>query len=116
MNTKQTGSEGEKLAADYLTKQSHKIIAANYHYKRLGEIDIVTLKDNTLHFIEVKTRKSNSHGYGYEAVDRRKLAKLLRTAQAFLVRYNYTNHAYQFDIISITQIDNNIEYYENITQ
>ena len=116
MSIENTGEQGEKLAAQYLIKQNHKIIATNYHYKRFGEIDIITLKNNTLHFVEVKTRKSNSHGYGYEAVDRRKLAKLLRTAQAFLVQHNYTNYSYQFDIISILLSSETIDYYENITQ
>ena len=116
MSIKNTGVEGEKLAVQYLTRQNHKILTTNYHYKRFGEIDIITLKNNTLHFVEVKTRKSNSHGYGYEAVDRRKLAKLLRTAQAFLDQHNYTNYSYQFDIISILLANEIIDYYENITQ
>jgi len=116
MSTKNTGAEGEKLASKYLAKRGHKIVATNYHYRRFGEIDIITLKDDTLHFVEVKTRKNNSHGYGYEAVNQRKLAKLLKTAQAFLLQHDYTNHAYQFDIISILLSDETIKHYENITQ
>jgi len=112
---KNTGEKGEKLAAEYLAKLGHKLIASNYRYKRLGEIDLITLKGEVLHFVEVKTRQGSSHGYGYEAVDKRKLAKLLRTAQAFLTQQKYSNYSYQFDIISILLSDETIEHYKNIT-
>jgi len=112
---KQIGSKGEDLAAEFLKDKSYRIIARNYKTP-IGELDIIAKDGETLVFVEVKTRKSNSHGYGYEAVDRRKLAKLLRTAQAFLVQHNYTNSSYQFDIISILLSSETIDYYENITQ
>lgn len=116
MNTRQVGAKGEKLATSYLTNQNHKIVAANYHYRRLGEIDIITLKNNILHFVEVKTRKNNIYGFGYEAVNNGKLAKLLKTAQVFMASSKYKDYSYQLDIISITLSDNHLEYYENITQ
>lgn len=115
MNTSKVGAEGEKLAISYLINQNHKVITTNFHYKRLGEIDIITLKNNTLHFIEVKTRKNNIYGFGYEAVNNKKLAKILKTAQAFMALSKYKDYSYQLDIVSITLSDNHLDYYENIT-
>ncbi len=65
-----------------------------------GEIDIVAKKDNTIHFIEVKTRKSNTFGNPEDAVNLNKQKKLSETATAFLFAINGAPEC-QFDIISI---------------
>ncbi len=48
------GLLGEKYAEMFLVKQGFKIIDHNFS-TRFGEIDLVTIKDNVYHFIEVKT-------------------------------------------------------------
>lgn len=55
-NIRQTiGKRGEDTACDYLLGEGHTIVARNWRWGKL-EIDIITLKDNALHFVEVKTR------------------------------------------------------------
>jgi len=51
---KTKGDIGENLAQDFLIKNKYKIVARNY-WRKWGELDIVCLKDNVLHFVEVKT-------------------------------------------------------------
>ena len=46
-----------------------------------GEIDIIAEKNKEIVFIEVKYRKTNKFGYGYEAVDRRKNYENFKTSQ-----------------------------------
>ena len=49
------GKNGENIAKNYLKKQGYRIIDTNYKTK-IGEIDIVAMKDKVLSFIEVKSR------------------------------------------------------------
>ncbi len=55
----EVGSNGEKVAEVYFKKRGHKILDKNYRKLR-GEIDLITLKDNTIHFVEVKTTLHDS--------------------------------------------------------
>ena len=53
------GKNGENIAKNYLKKQGYRIIDTNYKTK-IGEIDIVAMKDKVLSFIEVKSRYDDS--------------------------------------------------------
>lgn len=48
------GEMGEKITANFLERKGFEIITRNYR-KKWGEIDLVVLKDNKVHFVEVKT-------------------------------------------------------------
>lgn len=54
MDSISTGRYGEKVASYWLKTKSHEIIARNLRLKQ-GEIDILALKNNVIHIIEVKT-------------------------------------------------------------
>jgi len=49
------GKLGEKLAEDFLINKGYVILYRNWRYSYY-EIDIVALKDEVPHFIEVKKR------------------------------------------------------------
>jgi putative endonuclease len=77
------GQHGEKLAVDYLVKQSYVIVTTNWHCK-FGEIDIVAQKDNLLVFVEVKTRSANTTEGAFESVTPRKQKRLTAAVQTYL--------------------------------
>ncbi len=52
------GKLGENFAVEYLISKGHTILERNYRNK-LGEIDIITILNNKIHIIEVKTSQSN---------------------------------------------------------
>lgn len=54
LSKKQVGARGEKITAKYYKKQGFRVVGLNY-LKKWGEIDVIVQKDNTIHFIEVKT-------------------------------------------------------------
>ncbi len=58
-NKRTFGSEGEDLAAKYLTEKGFEIIERNY-FSGHGEIDIIANdpRDNYLVFVEVKARNT----------------------------------------------------------
>lgn len=115
-STKKIGDMGESYAADYLTKHRYKIKERNYR-KRYGEIDIIAEKNGIIAFVEVKTRHSNTLAQPFEAVDRRKQEKIIKTA----INYIYENKLdcnCRFDICEVF-VDKDslklqkINYYEN---
>jgi putative endonuclease len=79
MTLQSIGKLGEVLAARHLCSLGYKIKEQNYRTK-LGELDIIAEKGNTLYFIEVKTRIGDLHGKPYEAVTPRKLSHIRRVA------------------------------------
>lgn len=93
------GIEGEQIACKYLTKNQYVILARNWRYRHL-EIDIIALKNNTIHIIEVKTRSSLDFERPQDAVTLKKQKFLVTAANAFLETQNF-NGEIQFDIISV---------------
>lgn len=61
------GRIGEIKAARYLKKQGMKILERNFRSLR-GEVDIVAEDGDTLVFVEVKSRSSETYGQPAEAV------------------------------------------------
>lgn len=77
------GNLGEDIAAAALEEQGYAIVTRNYR-KRYGEIDIIARKENTLYFVEVKTRKSMDFGNPLESVTPQKQRKIYQVAEAYL--------------------------------
>jgi putative endonuclease len=82
-NDQALGRLGESLAANYLRRKGYRIIGRNYKSK-IGELDLIAAKDQTLVFVEVKTRTGNTVGEPFEAVNRKKQQKLLKLADGYL--------------------------------
>jgi putative endonuclease len=96
---KEIGRKGEALATEYLINKGFIILERNYRFGRL-EIDIIGQIENTIVFIEVKTRQSKKYGYPDEAVDDKKTDHILSCADHFIYQ-NQWNGDIRFDIISI---------------
>ena len=64
------------------------ILERNWRLGRAGELDIIALKKDTIHFIEVKSRKAtNSSFSGLESVDARKRQKIVWLAQQYFLKF-----------------------------
>lgn len=96
----QLGAEGEQRAAEFLERAGYRIVARNV---RAGgvEIDLVAIRGRVLAFIEVKTRRSRSHGRPEEAVDARKRARLVRGVAAWLHQHPARGARVRFDVVSV---------------
>ncbi len=97
---KKVGTDGEEIAVNFLRRRGLQIIEQNFSC-RLGEIDIIALDNNTICFVEVKTRKSLQFGFGFEAVLARKQNKIMKTALLYLKSKGLSDHDFRFDVISI---------------
>ena len=104
------GDLGEKKAIEYLKKQKYKILETNYTCK-LGEIDIIALKDKIIVFVEVKAREDLSFGRPCEAVTPHKQNKILSVAKYYLTLKGWVEENSRFDVIEV--IDREINHIEN---
>lgn len=96
---RQTGQQGEALAAAYLERRGYRIVARNYRCP-FGEIDLIAREGDCLAFIEVKCRRSATFGSPAAAVGREKQKKLSRCALHYLSQRNCPSPA-RFDVVSI---------------
>ena len=99
LNTREIGNKYEDKSVETLVREAYKILERNYQ-NRFGEIDIIAEKNKEIVFIEVKYRKTNKFGYGYEAVDRRKIIKILKLANYYIQSKKYHNYKIRFDCMS----------------
>lgn len=85
MKTKQQiiGARGEEEACSWLTGEGHRILRRNWRAGHL-ELDIVTLKGNVLHVIEIKTRSAGAPVPPEVNVGYDKRRRMVSAASAFL--------------------------------
>ncbi len=100
----ETGKKGESLAADWLEKSGFTLLHHNWRHSHY-EIDIIASRSNMLHFIEVKTRRSNRFGYPEESVSDRKMENLMQAAEEFLYQHPEWKKV-QYDVLAITMLKN----------
>ena len=116
-NNLDIGKIGENLAQEFLQKKGYEILKQNFH-TRWGEIDIIALKETKLSFFEVKTRRNESFGKPFEAVNSTKVRRLMRPIQYFLLQNNYKNYKLSLDVISIVLNSDltvkSLKHFENV--
>lgn len=94
------GFYGERLAARHLLKQGYYLTAQRF-LDRLGEIDLIAVDQDTIVFVEVKTRGRLKNATPAEAVDMKKQARIVRTAKRYLIQNHVTECQTRFDIIAV---------------
>jgi len=104
---KDSGSQGEKYAANLLRKKGYKLVARNVRSK-FGEIDIVAIKDSTLVFVEVKTRWSRKFGTPSEAVTPQKLRRIKKAAEYFSLIHPQYPQKLSIEVVSLEVEDKKV--------
>ena len=87
--TKQIGDAAEDAALHYLQQRGLRLLARNYRTpgRGGGEIDLIMhAPDGTCVFVEVRQRKSASHGGAAASVTSTKQRRLVFAAQHYLLR------------------------------
>ena len=80
--TRQIGDASETAAANELVRLGHKIIERNWKTKYC-EIDIISQKNGTIYFTEVKHRKNDKGGDGLAAITPKKLNQMKFAARLY---------------------------------
>lgn len=110
------GRLGETIAKRYLEKKGYSIVDQNYKNK-YAEIDLIAQDKDSLVFVEVKTRIGEQFGSPEGALNKDKMQRLIRNAQAYMAIKHY-DMSYRIDGICIVLDENKqvnrIDHYENI--
>ena len=101
--THRSGAGGEQLAADFLKKRGYQILGRNVRFGSRCELDLVARSPapDTLVFVEVKTRGTETFGRPMSAVDRGKRRALGRAALRYLHRVKAKPAHIRFDVVEV---------------
>lgn len=105
------GRWGEAKAAEYLIAKGYDILERNTRTP-YGEIDLIAslrsdstspegINEETIVFIEVKTRASKTFGFPEESITRKKQAHMLAAAQSYLQEHPDLIGGWRIDVIAI---------------
>jgi putative endonuclease len=94
------GQRGEDLATRFLRRQGYKILGRNVTLGRY-ELDIIAQKDDTVAFVEVKTRRSDDMADPEENVGYEKQRHIRNAAHRYIDQRNDPTLYYRFDIIAV---------------
>ena len=75
MSSTSTGRKAEAAARVYLEMRGFRILEQNWRRPR-AEVDIIAIKDEVIHFVEVKYRIDDGQGGGLESITTAKLRKM----------------------------------------
>ena len=97
-----TGALGEEVATNFMIKSGYRILERNFRCKG-GEVDIIARDpvENSLVFIEVKTRRGLSYGVPQLAVTPFKQRQISKAALTWLSKNRLHDTNAQFDVIAI---------------
>ena len=104
-NTKEIGDRGEEQAKAHLLENGYLLLETNWRHKKY-ELDIIAKINQTIVFIEVKTRKINTFGEPELSVTKKKQQFLIAAAQQYVITNNIEEE-FRFDIIAITNNSQN---------
>lgn len=96
----EVGRRGEAAAETTYVARGYRVVARNWRC-RVGELDLVLARGQTLVICEVKTRRNTRFGGGFEAVDVRKRQKLRALAEVFLHQAHAVPLSVRFDVASV---------------
>jgi len=103
---KNLGDWGEKIAVLELQKIGFSILETNVFCSKFGEIDIIAKEEDTLVFIEVKTRASTKSGEAIEAMTPAKQKKIIRSVLMYLKRVNKEDADFRIDVATLDKQEN----------
>ncbi len=93
------GKKGEAIAASFLQRKGYEIIDENWCYGK-AEVDLIALYDDTIIFIEVKTRSGNYFAEPEDFVDAKKQKLFAEAAEEYVFLVDHKGEI-RFDIIAI---------------
>ncbi len=94
-----TGKLGENLGEAFFEQHGYVVLEKNWRHSR-WEVDIIASKNNVLHFVEIKTRRTKNYGLPEDKVGNKKIQNLINAAEEYLYLHPQWKRI-QFDVLSI---------------
>ena len=113
LQNKVIGNQGELIVANHLKRKGFTVLEMNY-LRKWGEIDVIVIKNNKIHFVEVKTVSYETKSDLERAVLRGtwrpednvhqfKLKKLSRAIETWISERNWTGD-FQIDVAAVRSV------------
>ena len=104
------GDKSETFATSFLEQSGFVILERNYFARKLGEIDIIASRDDVLHFIEVKSGKTE-----FDPIYNLTPAKLRKVINSshYYMKSKKLNMAFSIDALIIRHDE--VEFIQNVT-
>jgi putative endonuclease len=98
---RELGALGEQLAVEHLRSLGLRIVARNWRC-RYGELDVIAADgDDTVVFVEVKTRTGDGFGGLEQAVTPQKLRRIRRLAGIWLAGQDLRWPGLRIDVVGV---------------
>ena len=95
------GQAWERVAESWLATRGLITICRGYRC-RSGELDLICRDRETLVIVEVRARRSRSHGGAAASIDKRKRSRIIRATRHFLMHHAELNALpVRFDVFAI---------------
>ena len=115
---RELGKWGEDLAKSFLEEKGYQVIFQNV-FTEYGEIDLVAKRNDQIHFVEVKTRRTKDFGNPEEAITQSKLGHMIESAEAFLQTHAEYEGSWQIDVLAIQVMTQDsspeIRFFKNVS-
>ncbi|SRR6056297_355839 len=95
------GRKGEQYAAERLYRAGYLLLERNWR-QRPYEIDIIARQDETLVFVEVKTRVDPGYAVQRWGISQAKKRALANAAYEYMAQIRWSGE-FRFDIITLSQ-------------
>ena len=109
-SNRRIGDKNEAKAITFLIAKGFKIVEQNYYARKLGEIDIIAMKEGIFHFIEVKSAQADFDPiYNFTVSKQRKVIN----SAYYYMKVNNLDVVFSIDLILVRCAE--IEFLENRT-
>jgi putative endonuclease len=99
------GARGEKLAAKFLRRNGYKVLYRDFKPRRGGQIDIVCRDDDTLVFVEVKSRRDEVYQRPVDGIHADQKRSISRGALTWLRMLDNPDIPFRFDVVEVIASD-----------
>ena len=106
------GHWAEELAVSHLEERGYEILERNLRYN-LGEVDVVAKDDDTLVFIEVRSRSDPDQVHPAATVTRHKQRQIIKVAMTYCKERSIEDCMIRFDVVAVLGRDGQLELYQN---
>lgn len=114
MKKRTIGDLSEEEVVQYMVDRGYQILERNYNVPSIGEVDIISQKDDLLIFTEVKARSSEYFGYPSDFVDANKQRKIMRASEVYILYHASQHKQVRFDVAEVyLDQSHHINYIEN---
>lgn len=102
VNFRALGTQGEDMALQVYLQHGYRLVTRNWHFHRMGEIDLILTKGDLLVFCEVKLRKDPSFVEASLSVGPVKRNRICKLSRCFLMqRSEFDDYNVRYDICEV---------------